>query len=112
MKAHLLDLIGKEHPIRILLLLRSKGPKRFSEIEVATGLNPAQVDRSLKLLREGMWVIPETLAEEEGPVHVRYRISERGEALLNALDAFRNSLDHQRSVIGNQTVNEVEALYA
>lgn len=112
MKAHLLDLIGKEHPLRILLLLRSKGPKRFSEIEEATGLNPAQVDRSLKLLREGMWVIPETIPEDDGPVHVAYKIGNRGEALLKALDAFRNSLVHQRSAIGDETVNQLEALYA
>lgn len=112
MKAHLLDLIGKQHPVRILLLLRRKGPKRFSEIEEATGLNPAQVDRSLKLLLKEMWVIPETSPENDGPIHVHYGIGNRGEALLNALDAFRNSLVHQRSAIGDETVNELEALYA
>lgn len=112
MKVRLLDLIGKEHPIRILLLLRSKGPKRFSEIEETTGLNPAQVDRSLKQLREGMWIIPETIPEEEGPVHVRYRVSDRGEVLLNALDAFRSSLADHRSALGEETVDELEALYA
>ncbi len=112
MKAQLLSLLGKQHPLRILLLLRREGPKRFSEVEEATGLNPAQVDRSLKLLREGMWVVPETVAEEDGPVHIHYRVGQRGKALLQAVDAFRESLDQHRSAVGDEAVDEVEALYA
>lgn len=112
MKSGAFDLIGKQHPIRILLLLRDEGPMRFSEIEQVTGLNPAQVDRALKLLREGMWIIPETLPEDEGPVHVHYQIANRGEALLHALDDFRDSLVAQREAIGPETFDELKKLYA
>lgn len=112
MGSNLLALVGKEHPLRILLLLRSEGPRRFSEVEEATGLNPSQVDRALKLLREGMWVIPETIPEEEGPVHVRYRLTDRGLAFLKAVDAFRTGLERHRSAIGEDAVGELESLYA
>lgn len=112
MESHILSLLGKEHPTRILLLLRSKGPLRFSQIRDATGLNPSQVDRSLKLLRQDLWILPETGAEEDGPVRVHYRISGRGEALLKAFDSFRSTLTNQRSALGRESVEEIEALYA
>lgn len=112
MESHILALLGKEHPARILLLLRSHGSLRFSQIREATGLNPSQVDRSLKLLRQDLWIIPETHAENRGPVNVHYRISGRGEALLKALDSFRSTLSHERAALGRESVDEIEALYA
>lgn len=112
MKVELLGLLGKQHAIRILLILRSHGPHRFSDLQKTTGLNPAQLDRALKLLRKDLWAIPETQPTPEGPVYVQYRISNRGQALLKALDGFRSSLNRQKSVIGKDLINEFEALYA
>lgn len=112
MKANLFALVGKEHTLRILLVLRSQGPQRFSDIQKSTNLNPAQLDRSLKLLRKDLWVIPETIPGEEGPVRVRYRISKRGDALLKALDAFGTSLKRQRVTLGEETIREFEAVYS
>jgi DNA-binding HxlR family transcriptional regulator len=111
MKVPVLGLIGKEHPIRILNTLRTLGPMRFSEIQKATGLNPAQVDRSLKQLRKGLWVVPETQAAQEGPIMIQYHLGKRGEGLLDALDTFRQAVHKQRSSIGDDAVEEIEAIF-
>lgn len=112
MKVELLGLLGKQHAIQTLLILRSLGPQRFSEIQRTTGQNPAQLDRALKHLRKALWVIPQTEPTPEGPVCVQYQISNRGQAFLKALDEFRDSINRQKSVIGKDTIDEFEALYA
>lgn len=99
------------HPdyLRVLSLLREKGPLRFREIERALGANPSQVDRALKFLRGGLWILPET--EASGPrILVRYSLGKRGGAFLASFDAMVRTAEKHRGILGDQAVDELAAL--
>ncbi|MHB8584531.1 MAG: hypothetical protein ACYDDF_01645 [Thermoplasmatota archaeon] len=99
------------HPdyTRALALLREKGALRFGEIQKGLGANPTQVDRALKFLRKGLWVIPET--EASGPrVVVRYSLGKRGAAFLASFDAMVKTAERHRDVLGEGAVEELAAL--
>lgn len=85
---------------------------RFKDIERDTRLNPAQVDRALKVLVGGTWIVPETLPSTTGRILVRYALSKRGAALLKALDAFRASLRRHEDALGPAVLRDMDALYA
>lgn len=110
MKSELVDLIGKEHTLRVLFALRTGGPKRFGELEKVLEVNPTQLDRALKWLSERMYVLATTVPKKTGPIAVTYDLSKRGEAFLEAFDSFLKEADERRDVLGDKPVRELEAL--
>ena len=105
-----MELIGKGHPLRVLLHLRAHGPQRFGEMEKALDVNPAQLDRSLKWLHERLYVLPSTLPGKGRGVLVAYALSRRGQAFLEAFDSFVQKADENRAVLGGKSVDELHAL--
>jgi len=111
MRPEFLELLGKEHPLRVLLALRAAdAPLRFGELERALELNPAQLDRALKWLHERVYVVPTTVPKTRGPIHVTYAISKRGSAFLEAFDSFVLGIEKRRTVLGEKSVRDLEAL--
>lgn len=104
------DLLGKEHTLRVLLALRAQGPQRFKELEAALDLNPAQLDRALKWLHERVYVLPSTRPTKKGPIPVVYELSKRGHAFLEAFDSFVKKVDERRDVLGAKPVDELHAM--
>lgn len=113
MKAEFLPLL-KPHHLRVMLALRSAGPRRFRELETGLSLNPAQLDRVLGFLLDGLWVIATTLPETARGrrVLVDYRLSRRGEAFLDAFDAFARAARERRPLLGAEAMRELDALRA
>lgn len=110
MKSEFVELIGKEHTLRVLFELRSHGAQRFGELEKALGVNPTQLDRALKWLRERMYVLATTVPKKTGPIAVTYDLSKRGEAFLEAFDSFLREADERRGVLGEKSVRDLKAL--
>lgn len=79
-------------------------------IQDALDLNPAQVDRSLKFLSEGFWVLPGTIPTEGKRIYVEYRLSKKGEALLEAWDAFARKMKQKKGLVGSADLEAVEDL--
>lgn len=109
MASELLDLFDRNH-LRVLTALRTHGPLRFSEIESHTGLNPNQVDRVLKSLREGFWIVPETIPAAQGRIPIHYRLGKRGEAALRILDRILETAEEERERLGDATVDTLESV--
>ncbi len=109
-KPEIVDLIGKEHTLRVLFALRARGPQRFGDLERQLGANPAQVDRALKWLQERVYVLASTVPAERGPVRAQYDLSRRGRAFLDAFDRFLEGADARRSVLGEKQIRDLEAL--
>lgn len=111
MTSEFLELIGKEHTLRVLLALRAAdAPQRFSELEKALDVNPAQLDRALKWLQERVFVLATTVPKPRGPVVVAYALSKRGRAFLEAFDTFVTGVEERRAVLGEKSVRDLEAL--
>ena len=108
------DLLGQKHALRVLHFLQDKEPRRFGEIQKGLGLNPSQVDRALKGLAEGAWVVAQT--EPASPrakrIIVRYALTKRGRAIVKALHGFRVEAEKQKSALGEETVEEIRELLA
>lgn len=111
MTSEFVELIGKQHTLRVLLALRTaEAPLRFGELERELGLNPAQLDRALKWLHERLYVIATTVPKPRGPIHVTYALSKRGAAFLEAFDSFVTGIEKRRAVLGEKNVRDLEAL--
>ena len=108
------DLLAQKHALRVLHFLEGKEPQRFGAIQKGLRLNPAQVDRALKSLAEGAWVVAQT--EPASPrakrVLVRYALTQRGHAIVKAFHGFRVEAEKQRSALGEETVEEIRELLA
>lgn len=109
-KPEVVELIGKEHTLRVLFALRGEGPLRFGELESRLAVNPAQLDRALSWLQDRVYVLAETIPAPRGPIRVRYEISKRGRAFLKAFDSFLAEAEEQRGILGEKTVRDLEAL--
>jgi DNA-binding HxlR family transcriptional regulator len=105
----ILDLLGHKDYLRILLALES-APRRFTDLQKALDLNPAQVDRALSFLRRGLWVIPRTLPAERGPLRVEYRVGKRGTAFLQSFERFRADIARREDQLGPAEVRELQSL--
>jgi len=46
------------------------------------------VNRALKALTEGLWIIPQTVPTETGRIPVEYKLGERGALFLELFDNF------------------------
>lgn len=83
---------------------------RFQDIQIALEINPAQVDRSLKFLSQGLWILARTLPTTGRRVFVEYRVSRKGEALLEAWDAFAQRLKEKKRLAGTEDVRSLDRL--
>lgn len=105
------DLIGHKDYIRILLALRKRKSLRFSELQKELDLNPATVDRALKFLRTGLWIIPR-LVPTKGRILVDYELSRRGECFLKEVfDPIRDAVRKNVAALGSSELREVQSLY-
>jgi len=102
-------LLGHKDYIRVLLALEEK-PMRFNSIQKALKLNPTQLDRALKFLREGLWVVPH-VAPSKGRLLVEYRLGKRGKAFLESFHAFRQGAERRMDALGASEVAELKSLY-
>lgn len=111
--ASLVDVLGRPAYVRVLMLLRRRGPSRFTAIQKALDLNPKTVDAALKGLRRGLWVVPTTGEDEPGgAIVVQYELSKRGQALLELLDGMHAAARQRQRTLGSEAVKDLEALFA
>ncbi len=105
-----MELLGHKDYVRVLLAVERK-PMRFGEIQKSLSLNPAQVDRALKYLRKGLWILPRTVPTESGKIPVEYSLGKRGEAFLASFEAFSAQAHRQRAALGHSVVAELQSLH-
>lgn len=105
----IMELLGHKDYVRILMALEKK-PLRFTEIQKALGLNPTQVDRALTFLRDGLWVIPQTLPTDRGPIRAEYGLGKRGIAFLSSWKSFRAQAERHVDELGKAEVAELQSL--
>jgi len=107
----ILNLIGHKDYIRILQALHSRGNLRFGQIETFLNLNPVQVDRALKFLRDGSLINTQILQNKIGKGQLEYGLARRGEAFLEAFESFTGDIYRRRGDLGLSEVAEFRALY-
>ena len=69
-------------PVLIALRKKSKNPKYLQE---QLSLTSAQSEKTLKLLRGGLWIIAHTKAGAKNKILIEYQLGKRGEKLLELL---------------------------
>jgi DNA-binding HxlR family transcriptional regulator len=107
-----MELLGHKDYIRVLLAVRKEGSLRFRQIEKSLVLNPAQVDRALKFLTKGLWIVPRTVPTEGSHVPVEYRLGKRGASFLELFDGFRAGAKRKSAELGASEVKELQSLCA
>lgn len=107
----IMDLMGHKDYIRILLTLRKKGGLRFGQIEDSLGLNPAQVDRALKFLSQGLWINAHRLSAEKGRSQLEYSLGKRGAEFLEVFANFTADIYRRKDALGPAEVKEFRDLY-
>ena len=107
----IMDLMGHKDYIRILLTLRKKGKLRFGQIEESLNLNPAQVDRALKFLSQGLWVNTRKPSAEKGKSRFKYSLGKRGAEFLEAFANFTADIYRRKAALGLTEVKEFQDLY-
>ncbi len=105
-----MELLGHKDYVRILLAVQRK-PLRFGEIQKNLRLNPAQVDRALKYLRKGLWILSRTVPGEGSRISVLYTLGKRGEAFLASFEAFSEEARRQKTPLGHSVVAELQSLH-
>ena len=106
----IMDLLGHKDYIRVLLALE-EGPLRFSALQRTLKLNPTQLDRALKALRKGHWIIPHVAPGEGGRILVEYRLAKRGTAFLQSFHVFSKDASRRMAALGTSEVAELKSLY-
>lgn len=107
-----MELLGHTDYLRVLLALRKERGLRFRQIEKSLGLNPAQVDRALKFLTKGLWIVPRTVPTQGSRIQVEYTLGKRGAAFLELFDAFRAGVQKKSGELGASEVDELRRLCA
>lgn len=105
----IMQLLGHKDYLRILLALERK-PLRFTEIQNNLELNPAQVDRAVRFLSKGLWIIPATSRAPGKKIRVQYSLGRRGEAFLKTFESFRTEARRRKADIGESEVAELQSL--
>jgi len=103
-----MELFAHRDYVRVLFSIRRK-PKRFGEIQKDLGLNPAQVDRALKFLRRGLWIVPRVAPSAKGRLLVEYEIGKRGAAFLDTFTTFRRDALRRRGELGDSVEAELHS---
>lgn len=106
-----MELLRHTDYLRILMTLKRR-PLRFTSIQKAVGLNPAQVDRALTFLRKGLWIIPRTIPTDKESVRVEYSLGKRGEAFLDSFEAFRANARRHAVELGRSEIAELQSISA
>jgi DNA-binding HxlR family transcriptional regulator len=107
-----MELLGHVDYLRVLLVIRKEGSLRFSQVQKALGLNPAQVDRALKFLTKGLWIVPRTVPSEGTRIPVEYRLGKRGRSFLELFDNFTTGAQRRTEELGAAEVEELLRLSA
>lgn len=106
------DLIGHADYLQILLTLRRRKRLRFSQIQSQVKLNPTQVSRALKYLRNGLWILPRSVPTKGDRIFVEYELGKRGELLLDkVVDSLRDAVQKNVAVFGVAELRDVMSLY-
>lgn len=103
----IMELLAHKDYIRVLQAVRPK-PMRFGELQKSLALNPAQVDRAVKFLRKGLWIVPRVAPSEKGRLLVEYELGKRGMAFLETLKDFSASAVRRKSELGAEAVAELQ----
>lgn len=106
----IIELLGHKDYIRVLLALEDK-PLRFGALQRALKLNPTQIDRAMKFLRKGHWVIAHVAPGEGGRILVEYRLGKRGTAFLRSFGVFSKDAERRMAALGSSEVAELQSLY-
>jgi len=101
-----MELLAHRDYIRILQAVRDR-PMRFGELQKELDLNPAQVDRAVKFLRKGLWVISRVAPSERGRMRVEYELGKRGAAFLKSFKAFSVGAIRRKAELGLSVVAEL-----
>jgi DNA-binding HxlR family transcriptional regulator len=101
-----MELLAHKDYVRILSSIRRK-PKGFSQLQKELRLNPAQVDRALKYLRKGLFIVPTVKPSAKGRLLVEYEIGKRGAAFLHSFDAFSHDALRRKSELGSSVEQEL-----
>ena len=104
----IMQLLAHKDYLRILQALRRR-PMRFGELQKELDLNPAQVDRAVKFLRKGLWVVPRVAASERGRMLVEYELGKRGAAFLKSFKAFIADAIQREAELGQSVVAELRS---
>jgi DNA-binding HxlR family transcriptional regulator len=105
----IMELLAHKDYVRILQAIRRK-PRRFGELQKELGLNPTQVDRAVKFLRKGLWIVPRVAPSETGRMLVEYELGKRGGAFLESFKAFRVDALRRKAALGPSVVAELRRL--
>ena len=103
----IMELMAHKDYIRILQAVRRK-PMRFGELQKDLALNPAQVDRAVKFLRKGLWIVPRIAPSDKGRMLVEYDLGKRGRAFLETLKDFSASAVRRKAELGSEAVAELQ----
>ena len=76
-------LLEDENCVPILIALRNQS-KTYKQLREQFSLNSVQAEKSLKLLRNGLWIIT-TTKPVKNKILVDYQIGKRGKKLLELL---------------------------
>ena len=106
----ILDLLGHKDYLRILLAIQRK-PLRFGQIQKTLDLNPVQVDRAVKFLRKGLWIIPRVAPTEGDRLLVEYDLGKRGAAFLDSFKTFSADASRRKAALGASEVAELQSLH-
>lgn len=103
-----MELFAHKDFVRILSAVGRK-PRRFGQLQKELGLNPAQVDRALKYLRKGLFIVPRVEPSTKGRLLVEYVIGKRGEAFLASFEAFSRDALRRKATLGESVAQELES---
>jgi len=104
----IMELLAHKDYLRILQAVRRR-PMRFGELQKELDLNPAQVDRAVKFLRKGLWVVPRVAPSQRGRMLVEYEISRRGTAFLESFKVFSLGAIRRKAELGASVVAELRS---
>lgn len=105
----LMELLAHRDYLRILYALQRK-PRRFGELQRELGLNPNQVDRAVKFLRKGLWIVPRVARCAKGRMLIEYELGKRGAAFLGSFKAFSAGAVRRKTELGPGVVAELRSL--
>jgi DNA-binding HxlR family transcriptional regulator len=102
-----MEILGHPDYLRVLSALRATDGLRFNQIQKSLDLNPTQVNRAVKALTQGLWIIPHTVPTKTGRIPVEYRLGKRGALILELFDNFRAQAERRRAELGAAEVEEL-----
>ena len=105
----IMELLAHKDYVRILHSVR-RGPRRFGALQKELDLNPVQVDRALKFLRKGLWIVPRVAPSDKGRMLIVYELGKRGAAFLDSFDAFSAGAIRRKAELGQGVVAELQSL--